>query len=67
MTLAFRAGICAGGGPRHVPLVLHPTVPTWGDAISDHSMIPMIGFMVDTSFAMLRLILSGIMERQPAN
>ena len=49
-----------------LPLVLHPTVPTWGNAISDHSMIPMLGFMVDTSIAMLRLILSGIMERQPA-
>ncbi len=49
-----------------LPLVLHPAVPTWGAAISDHSMIPMLGFMVDTSIAMLRLILSGIMERHPA-
>ena len=49
-----------------LPLVLHPTVPTWGAAIREHSMIPMLGFMVDTSIAMLRLILSGIMERQPA-
>jgi predicted TIM-barrel fold metal-dependent hydrolase len=48
-----------------VPLVLHPTVPVWADAISDHSMIPMMGFMVDHSFAMLRLILGGVMERHP--
>ena len=48
-----------------VPLVLHPTVPTWGEAIKDYSMIPMLGLMVDTSIAMLRLILSGIMERHP--
>jgi predicted TIM-barrel fold metal-dependent hydrolase len=48
-----------------VPLVLHPVVPTWADAIKDYSMIPMFGFMVDTSIAMLRLILSGIMERYP--
>lgn len=48
-----------------VPLVLHPTVPIWGETISDHSMIPMAGFMVDTSFAMLRLILGGVMERHP--
>jgi predicted TIM-barrel fold metal-dependent hydrolase len=48
-----------------VPFVLHPAVPTWADAIKDYSMIPMIGFMVDTSIAMLRLILSGIMERHP--
>ncbi len=49
-----------------MPLVLHPAVPTWGSAIGEYSMIPMIGFMVDTSYAMLRLILSGIMERLPA-
>ncbi len=48
-----------------LPLVLHPTAPIWGETISDHSMIPMAGFMVDTSFAMLRLILGGVMERHP--
>ena len=48
-----------------VPLVLHPTVPTWADVIKDYSMIPMVGLMVDTSFAMLRLILSGTLERHP--
>ncbi len=48
-----------------LPLALHPTAPIWGATISDHSMIPMAGFMVDTSFAMLRLILGGVMERHP--
>ena len=28
-------------------------------------MIPMIGFQIDTSFGLLRLILSGIFERHP--
>ncbi len=50
---------------QQIPLVLHPTVPTWGDVIKDYSMIPMLGLMVDTSIAMLRLILSGILERYP--
>jgi predicted TIM-barrel fold metal-dependent hydrolase len=50
---------------RGVPLVLHPTVPTWGQTIKDYSMIPMLGFMVDTSIAMLRLILGGVLERHP--
>jgi predicted TIM-barrel fold metal-dependent hydrolase len=49
-----------------VPLVLHPTVPRWGAAIKDYAMIPMLGFMVDTSIAMLRLILGGVLERHPA-
>lgn len=56
------AAIAADG----VPIVLHPTVPVWADAIKDHSMIPMMGFMVDHSFAMLRLILGGVLERHPA-
>jgi predicted TIM-barrel fold metal-dependent hydrolase len=49
-----------------VPAVIHPTLPTWSEAIYDHSMIPMMGFMVDHSFAMLRLILGGVLERNPA-
>ena len=48
-----------------VPLVLHPTVAPWHSAIREYSMIPMIGFMVDTSIAMLRLILGGVLERHP--
>jgi len=48
-----------------IPLVLHPTVPTWGEVVKDYSMIPMVGLMMDTSIAMLRLILSGTLERYP--
>ncbi len=48
-----------------LPIVMHPTVPPWGDAIKDHWMIGMMGLQVDSSFALLRLILSGILERLP--
>lgn len=48
-----------------MPIVMHPTVPTWGTAIKDHWMIGMMGLQVDNSFALLRLILSGILERHP--
>jgi len=50
---------------RGMPIVLHPTVPVWGEHVKDHSMIPMVGLMVDHSFAMLRLILGGVLERYP--
>jgi len=49
----------------NMPIVMHPTVPTWGEAIKDHWMIGMMGLQVDNSFALLRLILSGIIERHP--
>lgn len=50
---------------RGAPLVLHPTVPSWGNTLRDYAMIPMLGFMVDTSVGMLRLILGGVLERHP--
>jgi predicted TIM-barrel fold metal-dependent hydrolase len=49
----------------HIPLVLHPAVPGWGAAVADYSMIPMIGIMMDSTIAMLRLILGGTLERHP--
>ncbi len=48
-----------------LPIMMHPTVPTWGEAIKDHWLIGMMGLQVDNSFALLRLILSGILERHP--
>jgi predicted TIM-barrel fold metal-dependent hydrolase len=48
-----------------IPLVLHPAVPGWGAAVADYSMIPMIGIMMDSTIAMLRLILGGTLERHP--
>jgi len=50
---------------KGLPIVIHPTFPSWGAAIKDHMMIPMMGFQVDSSFALLRLILSGMLERHP--
>lgn len=50
---------------RGLPIVMHPTVPSWGEAIKDYWMVPMMGFQVDSSFALLRLILGGVLERHP--
>jgi predicted TIM-barrel fold metal-dependent hydrolase len=50
---------------KGLPIVMHPTVPSWGEAIKDYGMVPMIGFQVDSSFALLRLILAGVLERHP--
>jgi predicted TIM-barrel fold metal-dependent hydrolase len=50
---------------RGLPIILHPTVPTWAEHVKDHSMIPMMALMVDQSFAILRLMLGGVLERHP--
>jgi predicted TIM-barrel fold metal-dependent hydrolase len=57
--------IYAHAETRELPIVIHPTFPSYGAAIKDYMMIPMMGFQVDSSFSLLRLILSGILERHP--
>ena len=57
--------IYAHAEARDLPIVIHPTFPSYGAAIRDYMMIPMMGFQVDSSFALLRLILGGILERHP--
>ena len=57
--------IYAHAETRELPIVIHPTFPSYGAAIRDYMMIPMMGFQVDSSFALLRLILGGILERHP--
>jgi predicted TIM-barrel fold metal-dependent hydrolase len=57
--------IYAHAESRNFPIVIHPTFPSYGAAIRDYMMIPMMGFQVDSSFALLRLILGGILERHP--
>ncbi len=47
------------------PLVIHPTFPAWGAHIKEYTMIPMVGFQIDSSLALLRLILGGMIERHP--
>lgn len=57
--------IYAHAESKGLPIVIHPTFPSWGAAIKDYMMIPMVGFQIDSSFALLRLILGGILERHP--
>ncbi len=48
-----------------VPLFIHPTSPLNDRAMGDYRLIPIIGFTVDTSLALFRLVFSGILERIP--
>lgn len=49
-----------------VPIFIHPTSPLNAVGMEDYRLVPIMGFGVDTSLAILRLVLSGVMERLPA-
>jgi predicted TIM-barrel fold metal-dependent hydrolase len=47
------------------PLLLHPTYPLSAASVNVHALIPVIGFLFDTTTATIRLILDGIYDRHP--
>ncbi len=48
-----------------VPLYIHPTSPINDAAMGDYRLVPILGFGVDTTLAVLRLVFSGVMKRLP--
>jgi len=48
-----------------VPLYIHPTSPINSKAMEDYRLVPILGFGVDTSLAVLRLVFSGTLEKYP--
>lgn len=52
---------------RRLPVLLHPTVPPGFDAMGmdKYGLIASLGFMVDTTLAVTRMVLAGVFERYP--
>ncbi len=48
-----------------VPLYIHPTSPINSKCMDDYRLVPIMGFGVDTSLAVLRLVFSGALKRHP--
>jgi len=48
-----------------VPIFVHPTSPINASGMEDYRLVPIMGFGVDTSLAILRLVLSGVLEKLP--
>lgn len=50
---------------RGVPIFLHPAVPVTFQAVKAYEMTAMLGLMFDTTIALCRLILSGVLDQHP--
>lgn len=48
-----------------VPLYIHPTYPLVAKTLDAYALIPTLGFLVDTTTAVMRLVLGGLYERHP--
>jgi aminocarboxymuconate-semialdehyde decarboxylase len=54
-------------GARRLPVLLHPTVPPGVEAMGmdRYGLVPALGFMFDTTLAVTRLVLAGVLDRHP--
>jgi aminocarboxymuconate-semialdehyde decarboxylase len=52
---------------RRLPVLLHPTVPPGIDSMGmdRYGLVPSVGFMIDTTLAVARMIFAGVFERHP--
>jgi predicted TIM-barrel fold metal-dependent hydrolase len=50
---------------RSIPIFLHPAMPTTYEATKGYNMAAGLGLMFDTTIALCRLILSGVLEQHP--
>jgi aminocarboxymuconate-semialdehyde decarboxylase len=46
-------------------IYIHPTDPLGVDAMLDYWLMPLVGFLLDTTLAASRLVFSGVVERHP--
>ena len=52
---------------RRMPVLLHPTVPPGIDSMGmdQFGLVPSVGFMIDTTLAVSRMVFAGVFERYP--
>ena len=48
-----------------VPILVHPMPPADADATFARGLVPLLGFVFDTSISVARMVLAGVFERLP--
>lgn len=50
---------------RHAILFIHPTHPLGVEAMTEYWLMPLVGFLMDTTLAAAHLVFAGVPERYP--
>lgn len=59
------APVFAEAEQLEIPLLLHPTLPLCVPTLGDYGLTCAVGFLFDTTTAVLRLVLGGVFDRNP--
>ena len=60
------APIFAAAEELRATLFIHPTSPHDHGPLADYRLVPLLGFLFDTTTAISRLIFAGVLERHPS-
>lgn len=48
-----------------MPVTIHPSIPLWSESVGAYGMVAGVSFVIDTGFAVIRLVRSGILDKYP--
>ncbi len=48
-----------------IPIFIHPMVPKHPEPLAEFALVPFVGFTMDTTISVAKMVLSGLFERYP--
>lgn len=59
------APVFATAAALNAPLFIHPTSPSPVGALAEYRLVPLLGFLFETTTTVARLVMAGVLERHP--
>jgi len=48
-----------------LPIFIHPMVPPYTESMVEFSLVPLVGFLMDTTLSVAKMVYSGLFEKYP--
>jgi aminocarboxymuconate-semialdehyde decarboxylase len=49
----------------NLPIFIHPMVPTHPESVVEFNLVPLVGFLMETTVSVAKMVYSGLFERYP--
>jgi aminocarboxymuconate-semialdehyde decarboxylase len=49
----------------NLPIVIHPMVPLHPESMAEFTLVPLVGFLMDTTLSVAKMVYSGLFEKYP--
>ena len=49
----------------NLPILIHPMVPVHPESMAEFTLVPLVGFLMDTTLSVAKMVYSGLFEKYP--